>query len=55
MPERRETRTHVATGPPRYGAFVRPRDIVVLEIGCSSSSIRPMTLADWVRVEAEVL
>jgi indolepyruvate decarboxylase len=40
---------------PRYAAFIQPGDIVVLETGSSSLGITPMTLADGVRVEAQVL
>jgi indolepyruvate decarboxylase len=40
---------------PRYAAFVRPGDTVVLETGSSSLGIVPMKLADGVRVEAQVL
>ena len=40
---------------PRYAAFIRPGDIVVLETGSTSQGMAPMTLADGVRVEAQVL
>jgi indolepyruvate decarboxylase len=40
---------------PRYADFIRPGDTVVLETGSSSLGIVPMTLADGVRVEAQVL
>jgi indolepyruvate decarboxylase len=40
---------------PRYAAFIRPGDIVVLETGSSSLGMAPMTLSDGVRVEAQVL
>ena len=40
---------------PRYAGFIRPGDIVVLETGSSSLGMAPMTLADGVRVEAQVL
>jgi len=40
---------------PRYAAFIRAGDTVVLETGSSSLGITPMTLADGVRVEAQVL
>jgi indolepyruvate decarboxylase len=40
---------------PRYAAFIRPGDIVVLETGSSSLGMQPMTLSDGVRVEAQVL
>jgi indolepyruvate decarboxylase len=40
---------------PRYAAFIRAGDTVVLETGSSSLGISPMTLADGVRVEAQVL
>ena len=40
---------------PRYAAFIRPGDIVVLETGSSSLGLAPMLLADGVRVEAQVL
>jgi indolepyruvate decarboxylase len=40
---------------PRYAAFIRPGDIVVLETGSSSLGLAPMVLADGVRVEAQVL
>jgi indolepyruvate decarboxylase len=40
---------------PRYAAFIRPGDTVVLETGSSSLGITPMTLAGGVRVEAQVL
>lgn len=40
---------------PRYAAFIRPGDVVVLETGSSSLGMQPMTLCDGVRVEAQVL
>jgi indolepyruvate decarboxylase len=40
---------------PRYAAFIRAGDTVVLETGSSSLGMWPMTLADGVRVEAQVL
>jgi indolepyruvate decarboxylase len=40
---------------PRFAAFIRPGDIVVVETGSSSLGMTPMTLADGVRVEAQVL
>ena len=40
---------------PRFAAFIRPGDIVVMETGSSSLGMTPMTLADGVRVEAQVL
>jgi indolepyruvate decarboxylase len=40
---------------PRYADFIRAGDTVVLETGSSSLGIVPMTLADGVRVEAQVL
>jgi indolepyruvate decarboxylase len=40
---------------PRYAAFIRPGDIVVLETGSTSLGVTPMTLPDGVRVEAQVL
>ena len=40
---------------PRYAAFIRSGDAVVLETGSSSAGFSPMTLADGVRVEAQVL
>jgi indolepyruvate decarboxylase len=40
---------------PRYAAFIRPGDIVVLETGSTGLGMTPMTLADGVRVEAQVL
>jgi indolepyruvate decarboxylase len=40
---------------PRYAAFIRPGDIVVLETGSSSLGMQPMMLSDGVRVEAQVL
>ena len=40
---------------PRYADFTRTGDTVVLETGSSSLGIVPMTLADRVRVEAQVL
>ena len=40
---------------PRYADFTRAGDTVVLETGSSSLGLVPMTLADGVRVEAQVL
>ena len=40
---------------PRYAAFIRSGDTVVLETGSSTLGISPMTLADGVRVEAQIL
>jgi indolepyruvate decarboxylase len=40
---------------PRYAAFIRAGDTVVLETGSSSLGLVPMRLADGVRVEAQVL
>jgi indolepyruvate decarboxylase len=40
---------------PRYAAFIRPGDVVVLETGSSSLGMQPMTLCDGVRVEVQVL
>jgi indolepyruvate decarboxylase len=40
---------------PRYAAFLRPGDTVVLETGSSSLGLTPTTLPDGVRVEAQVL
>ena len=40
---------------PRYAAFLRAGDTVVLETGSTSLGIAPMLLADDVRVEAQVL
>ncbi len=40
---------------PRCAGFIRPGDTVVLETGSSSLGMAPMTLADGVRVEAQVL
>jgi indolepyruvate decarboxylase len=40
---------------PRYAEFIRAGDTVVLETGSSSLGLVPMTLADGVRVEAQVL
>ena len=40
---------------PRYAAFIRAGDMVVLETGSSTLGIMPMRLADGVRVEAQVL
>jgi indolepyruvate decarboxylase len=40
---------------PRYAAFLRAGDTVVLETGSTSSGITPMLLAGGVRVEAQVL
>ena len=40
---------------PRYAAFIRTGDTVVLETGSSTLGIMPMRLADGVRVEAQVL
>jgi indolepyruvate decarboxylase len=40
---------------PRYVAFIRAGDTVVLETGSSTLGMAPMPLADGVRVEAQVL
>jgi indolepyruvate decarboxylase len=40
---------------PRYAAFLRAGDTVVLETGSSSLGVTPLTLPDGVRVEAQVL
>jgi indolepyruvate decarboxylase len=40
---------------PRYAAFIRAGDTVVLETGSSTLGLTPMPLADGVRVEAQVL
>lgn len=40
---------------PRYAAFIRAGDTVILETGSSTLGLTPMTLADGVRVEAQVL
>ncbi|HXW29948.1 MAG TPA: thiamine pyrophosphate-binding protein, partial [Xanthobacteraceae bacterium] len=40
---------------PRYAAFLRAGDTVVLETGSSSLGLTPMILPDGVRVEAQVL
>ena len=40
---------------PRYAAFIRPGDNVVLESGSSSIGISPMTLADDVQVHIQML
>ena len=40
---------------PRYASFIRAGDTVVLETGSSSPGMTPMTLADGVRIEAQVL
>jgi indolepyruvate decarboxylase len=40
---------------PRYAAFLRAGDTVVLETGSSSLGVTPTILADGVRVEAQVL
>jgi indolepyruvate decarboxylase len=40
---------------PRYGAFLRAGDTVVLETGSSSLGVTPTILPDGVRVEAQVL
>jgi indolepyruvate decarboxylase len=40
---------------PRYAAFLRAGDTVVLETGSTSPGITPMVLPDGVRVEAQVL
>ena len=40
---------------PRYAAFLRAGDPVVLETGSTSPGITPMVLPDGVRVEAQVL
>jgi indolepyruvate decarboxylase len=39
---------------PRYAAFIRAGDTVVLETGSSTLGLTSMTLADGVRVEAQV-
>ena len=40
---------------PRYAAFLRAGDTVVLETGSTSLGVTPMILPDGVRVEAQVL
>ena len=40
---------------PRYAAFLRAGDTVVLETGSSSLGVTPMILPDGVRLEAQVL
>jgi indolepyruvate decarboxylase len=40
---------------PRYAAFIRAGDTLVLETGSSSLGLTPMPLADGARVEAQVL
>src|SRR5579863_4945995 len=40
---------------PRYAAFLRAGDTIVLETGSTSPGITPMILPDGVRVEAQVL
>jgi indolepyruvate decarboxylase len=40
---------------PRYAAFLRAGDTVVLETGSTSLGLPPMTLPDGIRVEAQVL
>ncbi|HZZ24681.1 MAG TPA: thiamine pyrophosphate-binding protein [Roseiarcus sp.] len=40
---------------PRYAAFIRAGDTVVLETGSSTLGLTPMPLAEGVRVEAQVL
>ena len=40
---------------PRYAAFLRAGDTIVLETGSTSPGITPMMLPDGVRVEAQVL
>jgi indolepyruvate decarboxylase len=40
---------------PRYAAFLRAGDTVVLETGSSTLGVMPMPLVDGVRVEAQVL
>ena len=40
---------------PRYAAFLRAGDTVVLETGSTSLGLAPMTLPDGVRVEVQVL
>jgi indolepyruvate decarboxylase len=40
---------------PRYAAFIRPDDMVVLETGGTSLGMTPMTLPGGVRVKAQVL
>jgi indolepyruvate decarboxylase len=45
----------MATLYPRYAAFLRTGDTVVLETGSSSLGVTPTILPDGVRVEAQVL
>jgi indolepyruvate decarboxylase len=45
----------MATLYPRYAAFLRAGDTVVLETGSTSLGLTPMILPDGVRVEAQVL
>jgi indolepyruvate decarboxylase len=45
----------MATLYPRYAAFLRAGDTVVLETGSTSLGLPPMILPDGVRVEAQVL
>ena len=45
----------MATLYPRYAAFLRAGDTVVLETGSSSLGVAPTTLPDGVRVETQVL
>jgi indolepyruvate decarboxylase len=40
---------------PRYAAFLRPGDTVVIETGSTSLGLTPTTLPDGVRLEAQVL
>jgi indolepyruvate decarboxylase len=40
---------------PRYGAFLRAGDTLVIETGSTSLGVTPMVLPDGVRVEAQVL
>jgi indolepyruvate decarboxylase len=40
---------------PRYAAFLRPRDTVVIETGSTSLGLTPTTLPNGVRLEAQVL
>jgi len=40
---------------PRYAAFLRAGDTVVLETGSSSRGVTPTILPNGVRVEAQVL
>jgi indolepyruvate decarboxylase len=40
---------------PRYAAFIRPGDNVVLEIGSSTIGMTPIMIPDDVQVHAQVL